>query len=898
MGGRSAVDRYFRHYKINPEDSILPWDLLDHPLRLRIFCEVANPDRKETVGVEALPTSLSALFGRYLEQVIDRICKLSRLSNRFYDQDVSVALRRLGLALWTTKSRRLDTLGYRKIIKDENRPWDQSLLRALEQDGILIRHASRNGTSQGLTEVAFDALAGHLIAEALISEFGETSTTFKSWIQQSQVTEALHGDYANRHPLATDTLESLVGLIPRKLPNSQLWQFFCGAQQQSALCQTILLEPIYLDDQTVNMLRKLMATSSTVIQRKIFDQLWSTRAAIHHPLDAEFLHSVLLQKSMPDRDLHWSEWLRRDQVGIMDDLIGLGGRWKNIKPGKQKEFLRASWVMWTLTSTVRKLRDLATLALYRYGCSDPKALFDLTLKSLEINDPYVPERMLAACYGVAMSLWADPKGDAVRKLLPEFAHTLVDRMFVPRAPSGTRHVLMRDYGLGVIDLARRIDSSCISGSELQYLEHPFKHLPTPFRDPFTISKEEVAVTRGAIRMDFGNYTLGRLIPDRGNYDYQHPVYKDVRLQIEARIAELGYSISQFEKIDESISQFSHRARIGLSAGADRYGKKYSWIAYFEMYGLRHDLDSLPDWRFSNRTSDADIDPSFPSSPRNWSPKLKRIPPEPTQPIEWLTKGVVPSYDHLLNIDEVDNLQGPWILLEGYIEQHSETDERQVFSFLRSVFVDTQDADKLIAIFGEQDYPGNSAIPEPYEEHYIYAGEIPWSHRYGTITKNSSNIPQPDKREAFEYYENNKWDSMISVEVPVQRFSWESYHSELNQTSGIIVPSPALCHHLKLVNHKSDWSLFDSKGQRASMYCEFKLDQSTYGSSLAYLRNDLLEKYLKDTNQTLIWMIWGERGFGVPTGNTQDGMRSVYSKYQHIHKKLVRWNPSKSNPKNH
>ena len=122
-------------------------------------------------------------------------------------------------------------------------------------------------------------------------------------------------------------------------------------------------------------------------------------------------------------------------------------------PEEPAEKLRARWVMWTLTSTVRLLRDHATRALYWFGCKDPNALFDLTLDSLAINDPYVPERMVAACYGVAMSLWADPRGGSVRAALPEFANALVDRLFVPGAPDATRHVLMQDSALGIMACA-------------------------------------------------------------------------------------------------------------------------------------------------------------------------------------------------------------------------------------------------------------------------------------------------------------------------------------------------------------------------------------------------------------------------------------------------------------
>src|SRR6476660_6183649 len=66
---KAAVTRYMEHYKIDSGDADLPDGLLDHPLTLRLFCEVANPDREHVVGVESIPHSLTAVFIRYLEQV-------------------------------------------------------------------------------------------------------------------------------------------------------------------------------------------------------------------------------------------------------------------------------------------------------------------------------------------------------------------------------------------------------------------------------------------------------------------------------------------------------------------------------------------------------------------------------------------------------------------------------------------------------------------------------------------------------------------------------------------------------------------------------------------------------------------------------------------------------------
>ena len=65
------------------------------------------------------------------------------------------------------------------------------------------------------------------------------------------------------------------------------------------------------------------------------------------------------------------------------------------------------------------------------------------------------------------------------------------------------------------------------------------------------------------------------------------------------------------------------ARVGQTK-IDRYGKKYSWIAYFEMWGQREAGKELPDWKMGTRTSDCGVDPSFPKSPLKWDPPIPNL----------------------------------------------------------------------------------------------------------------------------------------------------------------------------------------------------------------------------------------------------------------------------------
>lgn len=161
-----------------------------------------------------------------------------------------------------------------------------------------------------------------------------------------------------------------------------------------------------------------------------FTRLRGTRAARAHPFDMDFLHSVLLSMSNTQRDLFWSEWVREKSKEVEADFKFLSSRWKSDSLDG-REIRRASWVMWTLTSTSRSLRDLATKTLYEFAIKQPTVFFQLAVESIAVSDPYVPERMFAVAYGAALSTWSDIYAVEMREALPRVAREIYQMMFAP-----------------------------------------------------------------------------------------------------------------------------------------------------------------------------------------------------------------------------------------------------------------------------------------------------------------------------------------------------------------------------------------------------------------------------------------------------------------------------------
>ncbi len=610
--------------------------------------------------------------------------------------------------------------------------------------------------------------------------------------------------------------------------------------------------------------------NNSSIERETFEILVCLACRTNHPYSAEKLYGYLSKMRLVERDLHWSEFLRNSHN---ESVVYRVLNWVDDYVDNNIDFDTANNMILLLslflTTTDRNLRDRATKALVIIGELQPKALFDKTAASLNFNDPYVSERMLAASYGVLMRSWAFPNSLLVDSI-NDFSKEIYNMMFLLNAKHKTTHMLSRDYALGILTLAKKINSKSLKGRSLKDLEILLKSYQVKIPSDLKIKEDYCKAADSAIHMDFGNYTIGHLVSDRQNYDYNNIEYKKVLKQIKWRILDLGYDDKLFEQVDRSISENSYYRSEREEAGkVDRYGKKYSWIAYFEIAGVRSDLGLLSGI-YEPRISGCDIDPSFPEKLRSWKPNLNEFfTTEFISPEQWISSGEQLSYDHIFKMDRVDGLVGPWVLLGGYISEYSEKDPRKIFTFVNGVLAKSSNMSELEDRFKKIEYPGNHAIPGPRDDYYTFAGEIPWSNNYGygfdqerkskryiakcfedhksiTTRKKVSDLSESEKFalilrstkfEGFDSLKEKTKEVMenlpefveipsyikipgIDVEVPIHSLSWEGHHSAENQSGGADFLAPALCNFLNLRNKSDHQDLFDANGKQASIFRVF------------------------------------------------------------------------------
>ena len=902
-----AIGKYFNEFKINPGEAEIPVEFLQHPLTLRLFCEVTNPKRESEVNIDYFPASLTPLFEKYVGNACERISKMPNLSYSY--STVESAIYRFGLELWEVKKREVDEASYRVIVSDTSL-WDSSIVNLLAQEGIIFRNHGAEPDEYVITP-AYEPLGGYIVANSLLAKHA-SDRTFE-WFKEPEVIANFIGD--DSHELALDIFKSLVTLAPRRMHGSQLWKEAPDPFRYAALRLTTELEEEYLDRDTITALWGLMRDYPKE-RPSLFSRLQRTRGLPNYPLNSEFLDSALRKMPVSERDLSWTEWVRGTRLERFNDLFAIELKWKeDFTMRTQSDRLRAKWVMWFLTSTDIELRDVATRALYWYGRSAPADLFEESLGSLGINDSYVPERMLAASYGVAMAQHVDIEDKTfVSVTLPEFARGLYDSIFSEGAPFGTTHSLMREYATRIIEIASLHHSDLFSSAELQRSKPPFTDGGLRNWGESETSKKEHNGLDSPFHMDFENYTLGSLVPDRRNYDYEHVGYRKVHAQVLWRVEQLGWSSELFKNVDRSMSNERYSQRIGGdSKEIERYGKKYSWIAFFEISGLLHDQGMLENW--SERTSSVNIDPSFPECvSKDHLIKTDFLGDPEMDMKEWISSGPLPDVDPYLRLGKVQKLEGPWIMLDGFAAQQDEIRGGSSFCFIRSFLIANRDADSFLNHLSLQDLGGRS-LPEKPQVIYTFAGEIPWCDifpknglsEFSFVTKEETEMVQRSRKELYldgeklgltqidlklrqifgdatgkneeqqlisdedlerieerevsvEVEEVKKEYAKFNVLIPVCDFNWEGYQTEASDAGHATTLAKEIASDLILIGQPQTFDLFTTDGVKATYNISDQSNDFNTHQSMFFIKEDLLKTYLEKNNLSLIWAIWGERDY--------------------------------------
>ena len=466
-----AVKTYFKHYKIKADLIQIPRNFFGHPLNLRIFCEVTNRKAEKTVTVTIFPASITTLFGEQIEYAANRIAQFTHFQQPYNEENVLSAVFHLGKKLWKSGKRQIPETDLLHSLNQLTRSWDENIINLLAQEGIIFRNPDNIPDMYSITPV-FDRLGGYIVADALLKE-NQSDPTF-NWIRNQTSLDMLFGEGESNHSLSQDILHALVALVPRYSNNQkQLWMVVPDEYKEAVIELSALIDTENFCDNTKEEYRKQMLRKR--LNYSTLRRLEGLRASGNHPLNADFLSDLLKDFSVAERDLSWTEFLRENHDYILAEIKYLEQRWKSDSiPKTEGDRLLAVWVSWLLTSTSIEIRDRSTRTLYWYGRNCPRNLFEMTVSSLDINDPYVPERLLAVSYGVVMYfVYKEEHLEEMKWLVSQ----LYEHIFCESAKNSTTHLLARDYASKIILITRKLLPETLSEEQLADSSPPYVSMP-------------------------------------------------------------------------------------------------------------------------------------------------------------------------------------------------------------------------------------------------------------------------------------------------------------------------------------------------------------------------------------------------------------------------------------
>ncbi len=479
--------------------------------------------------------------------------------------------------------------------------------------------------------------------------------------------------------------------------------------------------------------------------------------------------------------------------------------------------------------------------LYWFGRVDPEGLFELTIDSLAVNDAYVGERMLAATYGVVMShQQADADFEVhLAPLLDRLANALVDSS----ATAPTNHYLARLYVRGILACAEKFYASALPERlrSTWSFSMPAPVSPIAKDDP---RADEVGRT---LNMDFENYTLGRLVEDRSNYDMSHQGHQAAVAHVLGAVWALGWRAATFDTLDRAIAGDAFRSEgRGHRPRAERYGKKYGWIGFFTYAGLLEAQGLLPcgDRPFS----DVDIDPSFPEQPPvdgEVAVPLAWLAPSIKSHERWVRESQTSVPRTLLVRQRIGEHDGPWVAVHGFVKAEDRVLGREAWAFISALVTSEQSAPRLVAALNAGTRPW--AARDVPSDHYTFASEIPWHPSFAAEVLAESG-PEHAYREYVRVGTGN-----LEVEVLAHDYAWESYHSEMNRAGSARVPSRCFSSRFDLRSAPQSFDQFLADGTRATVTLR---GVDGLDGDVLYVREDLLRQYVGE--RAVVWFAFGGR----------------------------------------
>ena len=452
----AAAERFFRRFGIQGPAIPPLQPEFSNPLLLYLTCR--SLERSNQTAFMPGELGLRQLMEPLLATTEKRLSHPSRLN---FDPQSGVLLRALqelakamnelgsGSISREAASEALEPVLYGEGWKQEG--WSRRLLNGLLSEGLLAEEIDRWSSPRSVAiRFQFQLFEHWFLTSALLSRCTRSNV-------QAAFSPGGHVHaFLERLGLSWNRgiLEILAIVLPERFEIELVDVLPDQSEAYAALLRSLPRRPkASIGDRVVALvtsaLQRPYCSSPDSPYRLALDACLTCSFLPGHPLNADFLHGLLLQTPMPERDLQWSRYLfdSVDLYGPHHPILRL----RNIalmSPDRQyssvETILLSTVLAWSFSTSHRPLRDTATKALVATLAGRPETCATLTARFATVDDPYVVERVLAAVYGCVARL----KNPQTAR---NTALAVLEALSAP-GPVPT-HILVRDYVHGTRDLA-------------------------------------------------------------------------------------------------------------------------------------------------------------------------------------------------------------------------------------------------------------------------------------------------------------------------------------------------------------------------------------------------------------------------------------------------------------
>lgn len=384
----------------------------------------------------------------------------------------------------------------------------QTLLRegALAEDIEYSTDDEGNHFPQPIVRFAYERFCDHFVARKLLRRVEDPAEVFKP-------------DHPLGKLVAEDQfyqcrgiLSSLSVIIPEKF-GVEFWDYLpenIKSHPQAAdfyfFGSLPFRAPSSFSDQTRDLFNSLRPHEHGFQNQKL-DLLLQFATESTHPWNVEKLHKWLIDKSMAERDSHWSIYVAKNDFeedyeepeSVVRSII----EWATFADlsvvEEDSAYLALITLVWLTTTSNRKTRDQATKAAARLFAFHPRSTVRILEKFRDVDDLYLQERLYASVYGGLCNSANDEH-------LQVAANWVFETLFKDGSP--TAHILLRDYARGIVELAEM--RSCLDASvSLDDCRPPYKSdwpLENPPESEFNHYGNKIECS--IFSDDFGRYTMG------------------------------------------------------------------------------------------------------------------------------------------------------------------------------------------------------------------------------------------------------------------------------------------------------------------------------------------------------------------------------------------------------